>query len=67
MPNYPSLNFDLGETVDILRETVADFANREIAPRAADIDRTNEFPRAMWPQLGPSSPALRRAESPTRY
>src|ERR1700751_4802540 len=52
MNTYPSLDFDLGETVDILRETVADFAGREIAPRAADIDRTNEFPRALWPELG---------------
>src|SRR6266542_6447105 len=46
------LDFDLGETIDILRETVADFAAREIAPRAADIDRDNEFPRYLWPQLG---------------
>ena len=49
---YQGLNFDLGETVDILRETVSHFASREIAPRAADIDRTNEFPRDLWPKLG---------------
>jgi len=49
---HQSLNFDLGETVDILRETVATFARREIAPRAAEIDRTNEFPRDLWPRLG---------------
>jgi isovaleryl-CoA dehydrogenase len=47
-----ALNFDLGETTDILRETVANFAQREIAPRAAEIDRSNEFPRDLWPRLG---------------
>jgi isovaleryl-CoA dehydrogenase len=46
------LNFELGETIDILRETVAGFAAREIAPRAAEIDRSNEFPRELWPRLG---------------
>jgi len=46
------LNFELGETVDILRESVRSFATREIAPRAAEIDRTNEFPRDLWPKLG---------------
>ncbi|HEU0290410.1 MAG TPA: isovaleryl-CoA dehydrogenase [Burkholderiales bacterium] len=49
---HQSLNFELGETVDILRETVATFARREIAPRAAEIDRANEFPRDLWPRLG---------------
>src|SRR5687767_3572603 len=47
-----SFDFGLGETIDILRETVKDFAGAEIAPRAADIDRVNEFPRELWPQLG---------------
>ena len=47
-----ALNFGLGETTDILRETVATFARREIAPRAAEIDRSNEFPRDLWPRLG---------------
>ena len=46
---HQGLNFDLGETTDILRETVANFAKREIAPRAAEIDRTNEFPRDLLP------------------
>jgi len=46
------LNFELGETVGILREAVRNFALREIAPRAAEIDRTNEFPRELWPKLG---------------
>ena len=49
---HQSLNFDLGETVDILRETVTTFARREIAPRAAEIDHSNEFPRDLWPKLG---------------
>ena len=49
---YQGLNFELGETVDILRESVATFVANEIAPRAAEIDRSNEFPRDLWPQLG---------------
>jgi isovaleryl-CoA dehydrogenase len=49
---YQGLNFELGETVDILRESVATFVAREIAPRAAEIDRSNEFPRELWPELG---------------
>ena len=46
------LNFDLGDTADMLRESVADFAAAEIAPRAADIDRSNEFPMELWRKLG---------------
>lgn len=46
------LNFALGETVDMLRETVREFAEREIAPFAAQIDRDNVFPNALWPKLG---------------
>ncbi len=49
---YPGLNFDLGETADMLRETVHDFAKTEISPCAAEIDETNEFPRDMWRKLG---------------
>ncbi len=49
---YQGLDFELGETVDILRESVASFVSKEIAPRAAEIDRSNEFPRDLWPQLG---------------
>src|ERR671937_407696 len=45
-------NFDLGETADAIRETVHDFANNEIAPRAAEIDRSNLFPRDLWPKIG---------------
>jgi isovaleryl-CoA dehydrogenase len=50
--SLPSLNFDLGETADMIRDTVAGFAQAEIAPRAEEIDRTNEFPRELWPRLG---------------
>jgi isovaleryl-CoA dehydrogenase len=48
----PGLNFELGETVDILRDSVAAFVGNEVAPRAAEIDRINEFPRDLWPKLG---------------
>ncbi|MBI3917538.1 MAG: isovaleryl-CoA dehydrogenase [Betaproteobacteria bacterium] len=50
--NLPSLDFGLGETIAALRETVAQFAAREIAPRAAEIDRSNDFPRDLWRSLG---------------
>jgi isovaleryl-CoA dehydrogenase len=50
--DYPTLNFDLGEHADMLRDTVRSFTDDEIAPIAADIDRTNEFPRQLWPKLG---------------
>jgi len=46
------LNFGLGEDVDMLRDSVAQFAAREIAPRAAQIDRDNEFPADLWKKLG---------------
>ena len=53
IPNMPpSLDFDLGETADMLRDTVMSFAADAIAPRAAEIDRSNEFPRDLWPRLG---------------
>ena len=47
-----ALNFDLGETADMMRDAVAAFASAEIAPRAAEIDRSNEFPNELWPRLG---------------
>ena len=53
IPNtYSSLDHGLGETADMLRETVRNFAADKIAPLAAEIDRTNIFPRALWPQMG---------------
>ncbi len=52
MKSYPTLNFDLGETADLLRDTVNDFAMAEIAPRAADIDRDNHFPMDLWRKMG---------------
>ncbi len=52
MPNLPALNFDHGETIDMLRETVQQFAAAEIAPRAADIDRSNQFPADLWRKMG---------------
>src|SRR5215510_14251652 len=45
-------NFALGETADMLRESVRSFAAARIAPRADEIDRTNTFPRDLWPELG---------------
>src|SRR6201994_2256766 len=53
IPNaYRMFNFDLGETADALRETVHDFSTHEIAPRAAESDKSNQFPRDLWPKLG---------------
>ena len=52
VPTAPGLDFHLGETVDLLRQNVADFAAREIAPRAAEIDRENTFPQELWQRLG---------------
>jgi isovaleryl-CoA dehydrogenase len=53
LANFPGgLNFALGETADMLRDSVRSFANAKIAPRADEIDRTNTFPRDLWPQLG---------------
>src|SRR5215203_6989880 len=46
------LNFDLGETMDMLRDTVRAFAAEEIAPRAADIDHQNVFPADLWRKFG---------------
>jgi isovaleryl-CoA dehydrogenase len=48
----PGLDFGLGETADLLRDTVRRFAADEIAPRAREIDESNDFPRDLWPRLG---------------
>lgn len=53
IPNAQHMfNFDLGETAEAIRETVRDFAQNEIAPRADAIDRNNQFPIDLWPKLG---------------
>ena len=52
MIHIPSLNFELGDTIDLLRDAVFDFAQAEIAPLAAEIDRSNEFPNELWRKLG---------------
>ncbi len=49
---YPTLNFDLGEDIDMLRDSVRAFCDAELAPRAADIDQTNNFPMDMWKKFG---------------
>lgn len=48
----PSLDFNLGDEVDMLRDTVRSFSAERIAPIAAEIDRTDEFPRHLWPEMG---------------
>lgn len=49
---YPTLNFNLGEDIDMLRNSVFQFCATEIAPRADDIDSSNEFPMDLWRKLG---------------
>src|SRR5947209_3287361 len=50
--SHGGLDFGLGETADMLRESVRGFAADKIAPRADEIDRSNTFPRDLWPELG---------------
>ena len=52
MSNLPGLNFQLGEDIDALRAAVHDFAQTEIAPLAADIDRNDQFPMHLWRKMG---------------
>lgn len=52
MTNLPGLNFQLGEDIDALRDAVRDFAQSEIAPRASDIDRDDQFPMDTWEKMG---------------
>ena len=52
MNNLPNFDFGMGETIDMLRDTVQRFAAAEIAPIAEEVDRSNEFPRQLWPKLG---------------
>ena len=49
---YPALDFDLGAEIDQLRDSVRAFADDEVAPLAAEIDRTDKFPRQLWPKMG---------------
>jgi isovaleryl-CoA dehydrogenase len=50
--HLPGLNFQLGPDIDALRDTVREFAQAEIAPRAAEIDRTDQFPMDLWQKMG---------------
>jgi isovaleryl-CoA dehydrogenase len=52
MTNLPGLNFQLGEDIDALRDAVREFAQSEIAPRAFDIDRNDQFPMDLWQKMG---------------
>jgi isovaleryl-CoA dehydrogenase len=52
MTNLPGLNFQLGEDIDALRDAVRDFSQAEIAPRAEEIDRSDQFPMDLWQKMG---------------
>ena len=53
IPNAPRpFDFDLGESAAMIRDSARSFAEKEIAPRAAAIDRDNLFPRDLWPKMG---------------
>src|SRR5450755_497277 len=52
MLSFPTLEFHHGETIDMLRATVQQFAADQIAPRAAEIDRSNQFPPDLWKKMG---------------
>ena len=66
IPNAPRpFDFDLGENADMIRASAQEFAQAEIAPRAAAIDRDNLFPRDLWPRLG--AIGLHGITAPERY
>src|ERR1700741_3721558 len=53
IPNsYPSLDHGLGDTADMLRDPVRSFSDDHLAPRAEEIDKSNTFPRDLWPKMG---------------
>ncbi|THT99359.1 isovaleryl-CoA dehydrogenase [Lampropedia puyangensis] len=52
MSNLPGLNYQLGEDIDALRDAVRDFAQAEIAPLAAEVDRSDQFPMHLWQKMG---------------
>ena len=52
MKNCPQLDFGLGETIDLLRETVRDFVDAEISPQAEAIDCNGRVPRELWRKMG---------------
>ena len=52
MNDVPGLNFALREDIDMLRDSLANFAAKEIAPRAAEIDKTDQFPMDLWKKFG---------------
>ena len=50
--NWSGLDFSLGADIDMLRDSVGHFSQDRIAPRAAEIDLSNVFPRDLWPEMG---------------
>ncbi len=62
IPNaMPPFDFGLGETADALRDQVQRFASAEVAPIAAEIDKTDRFPRELWPRTGCMGSPSRRS------